>query len=180
MESSQAIKLPQSQPHHQPLKYQKRFHVAQICLRILAIATALAATWVILTSKQHLVIFGIPFDARYSYSSAFKFFAFANVAASAFSLLSLLYLLIVPANYFLLFLHDLFTMSLLLAGCAAATAVGYIGRYGNEHIGWMAICEQFGKFCNKVTASVILSYLSFLCLLVLTIISASRSRQFQA
>jgi uncharacterized protein (TIGR01569 family) len=70
-------------------------------------------------------------------------------------------------------------MSLVLAGCAAATAEGFIGRYGNSHAGWIPICDHFGKFCNKMTTSVILSYLSLSFLLMLTIISASKSRQIQ-
>ncbi|KAJ4728857.1 CASP-like protein [Melia azedarach] len=180
MESSDA-KFPQNPP----LKTEKLVHLTQICLRILAIGTALAATSVMATSKQTTVIFGTVFSARYSYSSAFKFFAFANAFASAFTLLSLFYVLLFgrpgsnPANYFILFIHDLFMASLVLAGCAAATAVGYIGRYGNNHIGWIAICDQFGKFCNRVTGSVILSYVAFLFLLILTVISASRSRKIQ-
>ncbi|KAH7578527.1 hypothetical protein ACOSP7_000163 [Xanthoceras sorbifolium] len=166
-----------------PMKTQKLFHLAQICLRISAIATTLAATSVMVTSRQSIAIFGTTFDARYSYSSAFKFFAFANAIACAFSVLSLLYVLILcrqgsnPSHYFFLFLHDLLMMSLVLASCAAATAVGYIGKFGNNHIGWVAICDQFGKFCNRVTISVILSYLSVMFLLVLTIGNASRSRQ---
>ncbi|KAF5476497.1 hypothetical protein F2P56_003247 [Juglans regia] len=172
-------------PQNPALKTQKIVLGAQICLRILAIATSLAATWVMLTSKQSEEIIGITFYARYSYSSSMKFFTFANAVACAFSVLSLLFVLFLcrpglsSANYFYLFLHDLFMMSLVLAGCAAATAEGYIGRYGNGHAGWSPICDHFGKFCNKMTSSVILSYLCLCFLLMLTILSASKSRQVQ-
>lgn len=67
-------------------------------------------------------------------------------------------------------------MTLLMAGCAAATAIGYVGKYGNSHTGWMAICDHFSKFCNKLILSIMLSYLSFFFYLCLTIISANRSR----
>ncbi|KAL2515039.1 CASP-like protein [Forsythia ovata] len=53
-------------------KTQKISFVSQILLRVLAIAGTLAATWIILTSKETVVVFGIQVDARYSYSSAFK------------------------------------------------------------------------------------------------------------
>ncbi|XP_059433369.1 CASP-like protein 1F1 [Corylus avellana] len=172
-------------PQNPPKKTQKIVLGVQIGLRILVIATALAATWVMLTSRQSTEIFGITFDARYSYSSTCKFFAFANAVACAFVLLSLLFVLFFcrqgpnPSNHYYLFLHDLFMMSLVLAGCAAATAEGFIGRYGNSHAGWTPICDHFGKFCNKMTTSVILSYLSLSFLFMLTIISASKSRQIQ-
>ncbi|KAG7951348.1 hypothetical protein I3843_12G002300 [Carya illinoinensis] len=114
-------------------KTQKIVLGIQICSRIFAIVTTMAAPCIIFTSKQSTEIIGITFDARYSYSSTFKFFAFANAIACAFSMLSLFFVFVLcrpgtnSANYYYyLFLHDLFMMSLVLAGCAAATAEGYI------------------------------------------------------
>ncbi|XWS37064.1 hypothetical protein CRYUN_Cryun19dG0011300 [Craigia yunnanensis] len=100
-------------PENPPLKKHKLVIGAQICLRIVAIVTALAATWVIINSNETVVVYGLPFDARYSYSPAFKFFVFANAFACGFTLLSLFFLFffarrgLTPANYFVLFLHDL-------------------------------------------------------------------------
>ena len=68
-------------------------------------------------------------------------------------------------------------MSLVLAGCAAATAIGYVGRYGNSHAGWVPICDHFENYCNRITLSVIFSYLAFVFLLMLTIMSANKSRE---
>jgi hypothetical protein len=59
-------------PQNPPRKTQKIVLGAQIGLRILVIATSLPATWVMLTSRQSTEIFGITFDARYSYSSTSK------------------------------------------------------------------------------------------------------------
>ncbi|XP_059645044.1 CASP-like protein 1F1 [Cornus florida] len=166
-------------------KTHKLFMAAQFSFRILAIVTTLAAAWTMFTSKQSVVVYGIAVDARYSYSSAFKFFAFANLIACIFSVLSLFLVFVLgrkgsdATNFFYMFLHDLVMMTLVMAACAAATAIGYVGRYGNSHTGWMAICDNFAKFCDRVTVSVVLSYLSFIFYLFLTIISASKSRQTQ-
>lgn len=113
-----------------------------------------------------------------------------------------------PNHYFFLFLHDLvcmlknwfyydeyisqalsltwlscwvlqFMMCLVLGGCSAATAIGFVGQYGNSHTGWTPICDHFGKFCHRVSKSVILSYLSVISLLILVISSAIKSRQIQ-
>ncbi|EXB54908.1 hypothetical protein L484_008838 [Morus notabilis] len=168
-----------------PQKTQNLFFGAQICLRILAVASTLAATWIILTSKQSIEIIGITFEARYSYSPAFKFFALANALACALSATTLFLvfffrrIFLNPANYFILFLHDLSLLSLVLSGCAAATAVGYVGQYGNSHAGWSRICDHFEKYCKRVTTSAAFSYLAVLFFLVLTILSASKSRQIQ-
>ncbi|KAF3664492.1 CASP-like protein 1F1 [Capsicum annuum] len=168
-----------------PLKSHKCSFGAQILLRILAIAFTLAATLLILNSQQTAIVYGIEMDARYSYSPAFKFFAIANIIGCVFSVLSLFFATVVclkrldPKNYFFLFLHDMIMMGLLLAGCAAATAIGYVGNYGESHSGWMPICDHVSKFCHKVTNSVILSYVAVLLYLCLTIISANQSRNIQ-
>ncbi|KAM6570402.1 hypothetical protein CsatB_018387 [Cannabis sativa] len=180
METNQA-KLHQNPPQNT----KDLFHGAQICLRILAFATTLAATWTILTSKQTILIIGMSFSARYSYSPALKFLALANGIACAFSAISFVFVVFLrrtffnPANYFFLFLHDLVMLLLVLAGCAAATAIGYVGEYGNSHSGWSPICDHFHKYCKRVTASLAVSYFSVLFFLMLTIISASKSRQIK-
>ncbi|XP_027121365.1 CASP-like protein 1F1 [Coffea arabica] len=171
--------------HNSTLKTHKLSFMAQICLRLLATVATLAAAWIILTSKQTVAVFGMVVDARYSYSPAFKFFAYANVIVCAVSALSLLLLLVISykslvgMKFFYFFLHDLMVVTLLMAGCAAATAIGYVGQHGNSHTGWMPICDDFGKFCRKVAISVALSYFGVMVYLLLTIISAVNSRWIQ-
>ncbi|KAL4361153.1 hypothetical protein GQ457_04G035990 [Hibiscus cannabinus] len=158
---------------------------AQIGLRIMAISTAFAATWTIVTAKQTVLVFGMQFHAQYTYSPAFKFFMFANAFACGFTFFSLMFVFfslrrgLTPKSFFVLFLHDLFMMSLMLSGVAAGTAIGYVGRYGNSHSGWTEICGYLKKYCDRVMTSMMLSYLSVVCLLVLTVISAGKSRQIK-
>ncbi len=59
-------------PQNPPLKTQRLVLGAQICLRILTIVTTLAATWVVMTSRESAVIIGMTFEARYSYSPTIK------------------------------------------------------------------------------------------------------------
>ncbi|CAI9754031.1 unnamed protein product [Fraxinus pennsylvanica] len=162
---------------------QKISFASQILLRVLAIACSLAATWLVITSKQTVVVFGIAVNARYSYSSALKFFALANIIACAFSVLSLFIVLFLgykavdSRNYFIIFLHDLILTMLLMAGCAAATAIGYLGKYGEGHTGWTGICDHFAKYCKRITLSVVLSFFCVVFYLFLTVISANKSRK---
>ncbi|KAI6698467.1 hypothetical protein NL676_018586 [Syzygium grande] len=95
----------------------------QICLRVLLIATALAAALVMMTSKQSTAV----------------------------------------------------VMTLVMAGCAATTAIGYMGKHGNAHARWMPIRDHLSKFCGRVTISIAISYVSFLLLMILTVISACNS-----
>ncbi|KAK8978164.1 hypothetical protein V6N11_062959 [Hibiscus sabdariffa] len=99
-------------------------------------STAFATTWMIVAAKQTVIVFGMQFDARYTF-----------------------FFLILCASRTLLFM-----MSLMLSGVAAGTAIGYVGQYGNNHTGWMEICDcdRLKKYGDRVTASssMVLSHLS--------------------
>ncbi|KAH6772030.1 hypothetical protein C2S53_015022 [Perilla frutescens var. hirtella] len=169
-----------------PSKSHKIYYATQIFLRILSIGTTLASACLTLTNNQTVVVYGIQVDARYSYSPAFKFFAFANIVAFSLSVLSLILVLTMRTkavkshHHFFLFLHDLILTILLMAGFAAWMAIAYVGKYGNSHTGWMPICDHFGKFCNRGIVSGIIGFLGIVVYLILTIISANKSRQIQA
>ncbi|OIT22849.1 PREDICTED: CASP-like protein 1F1 [Nicotiana attenuata] len=163
----------------------KCFIRTQILLRVLAAAFTLAAACSMFTSKETVHVFNTEMDARYSYSSALKFFAYANIIGCAFSILSLFLVSIFsrkglhPKNYFYVFLHDMILMALLLAGTAAATTIGFVGKYGENQSGWMPICDSVPKFCHKVIKSIIFGFLGVIFYLCLTIISANQSRKIQ-
>ncbi|KAK6155349.1 hypothetical protein DH2020_009597 [Rehmannia glutinosa] len=79
-----------------------------------------------------------------------------------------------PKNYFYLLLHDMVGLLLLLSGCSAAMAIGYVGRFGMVQTGWMAICDRVEKFCDKIMVSIVSSFVAIICLLVLTVMSAHK------
>ncbi|CAN4089299.1 unnamed protein product [Withania somnifera] len=86
---------------------------AQILLRILATAFTLTAACIILKSNETLTVFTVEVDARYTYSPALKFFAYANIIGCALSVFTLFVACIFgrqglhPNKYFYLFIHDL-------------------------------------------------------------------------
>ncbi|XP_065874851.1 CASP-like protein 1F2 [Euphorbia lathyris] len=166
-----------------PIKTHNIFIGAQIFLRISTFVATLASAWIIITNKQTIEIGVFTMDAKYNYSPTSKFLAYANIIVCVLSLFSLFFLCFIgrygwsPARFFFLFLHDMVMMSLILAGCSAATAIGYLGKYGNAHSGWMPVCDHFEKFCKRGTVSLALSYLAFAFLITLTVTSASKSRQ---
>ncbi|MFX6533065.1 CASP domain-containing protein [Acinetobacter baumannii] len=168
-----------------PRKSEKPLVVTHVSLRVLTVGLTLAAACLMLTNNQTTVVYGIEVDARCSYASAFTFFAIANLIACGFTVVSLFIVLILgskagnPIYYFYIFLHDLSITVFLMSGCGAATAVGYIGEKGNSHIGWTAVCDHFGKFCNRALVSIGLSYVGIFFYLILTVIYAYKSRHVQ-
>ncbi|XP_021681598.2 CASP-like protein 1F2 [Hevea brasiliensis] len=160
----------------------RSFFIAHVMFRVLAIAFTVASISVLVTSGQDVLVFGIRTMARYSYSSAFKFLVVADAVVCGFSGLSLILVCLRSRsaaaaqfmNSFYLFLHDMVMMVLLISGCSAATAIGYVSRYGAKEMNWVAVCDYVGKFCNQVLASLVLSYLAFFCYLALTAFSAHK------
>ncbi|KAK9271600.1 hypothetical protein L1049_001962 [Liquidambar formosana] len=158
---------------------QKRFFITQVTLRSLAFAFTLVAVCVMVTSGQTVFAYGIPFDAQYKYASALRFLVVVDAVACALSLLSLVFVCVFgrsasnPRNYFFVFLHDIVIMVLVISGCAAATAIGYVGRYGQPRMGWMAICSYASNFCDRTVISVVFSFMAFLSFLALTVTPAT-------
>ncbi|CAN4085480.1 unnamed protein product [Withania somnifera] len=173
-------------PTYEISKYSK---YAQILLRILATAFTLTAACIIFNSNETLIVFTVEVDARYSYSPALKFCAYANIIGCAFSVLSLFFASIFgrkdlhPNKYFCLVIHDMLLfqimMALLLAGSTSAATIGYIGEYGLIPSGWMPVCDSVAKFCHKIIASIIFSNFGVIFYLCLAIVSANESRNIQ-
>ncbi|CAN6709107.1 unnamed protein product [Malus baccata var. baccata] len=141
---------------------------AQVALRISAFVFTLIAISVTVTNRQSVIVLG------------FKFLVGANVVVCAFSVLSLIFLSFFlrrsPSqhlkNYFVLFLHDMVMMVMMISGCAAATAIGYLGKHGEKKLTWQPTCGYVKEFCNKMTISIAFSYLAFSAYLFLTLIAA--------
>ncbi|KAI3457790.1 hypothetical protein Pfo_014453 [Paulownia fortunei] len=156
------------------------FYFAQLTLRILVIAFTLAGAITMTTSEQSVTFFGIVMEARYSYSSSFRFKVVADSVVCGLSVLSVILVIALnrpksnPKNYFYLLLHDMVSVLLLLSGCSAAMAIGYVGRFGQAQTGWIAICDRVAKFCDKIMVSILSSFLAVICLVVLTVMSAHK------
>ncbi|XP_077210192.1 CASP-like protein 1F1 [Tasmannia lanceolata] len=178
METQQA-KIDQNPPQ----KNQRSSVLTQVGLRIVAFLATLAATILMATNKQTIHLFGFRLDAKFSYDPTFKFFVGGNAIACFYTLLSLPFVFTLnsqgsnPGSYFFVFLLDLIMLGLVIASAAAATSVSYVGKYGNSHIGWTAICDKFGKFCNKGEGALVCSYAGFILFFILTVLSAKKLRQ---
>ncbi|KAI3505723.1 hypothetical protein L1887_27921 [Cichorium endivia] len=153
-------------------------------LRILLFATALVAVIIMAVSKQTKLItlmpgFSIPLEAKFTQSPAFIYFIAALSVACLYSIitgvLSLLALMKPGGSSTKLQFHFVILDALLLGIVAAATGaaggVSYIGFKGNSHTRWNKVCDQFGSYCVHIAASIILSLISSITLLLLVWLS---------
>ncbi|KAF2283448.1 hypothetical protein GH714_006818 [Hevea brasiliensis] len=69
--------------------------IKRICtflLRLIAFGTTLAAAIVMATSHETTSLFAVSFEAKYTYTPAFKYFVIANAIASVYGFLVLFFL----------------------------------------------------------------------------------------
>lgn len=59
-------------------------------------------------------------------------------------------------------------------GCAAATAIGYVGKHGEPKMMWQAVCDEISKFCHAMLLGSAFSYVAFISYFILTLLSARR------
>lgn len=147
-------------------------------VRLLGIAATLSAAVVMGLNNQTISIFGLSLKAKYHYTPAFTFFVIANAIAAVYGLISLTFCLCLKAKApkvygpKMLFFFDFLMTLLIMSGFSAASSVAYIGKKGNSHSGWVAICHQFGKFCNHVAGALLASFLGTIMFMIFTIMSA--------
>lgn len=63
-------------------------------------------------------------------------------------------------------------LGLLTAAASAAAAIVYIAHYGNPNTNWFAICQQYNNFCERISGSLIGSFLAVFLFIILILLSA--------
>lgn len=63
-------------------------------------------------------------------------------------------------------------MTLLLdSSISACLAIAQVGKKGNTHAGWLPICGQVPKFCDRVTGSLIAGFAAAILYFLLLLFS---------
>ncbi|CAN0857746.1 Casparian strip membrane protein 5 [Linum grandiflorum] len=150
-------------------------------LRLLGFIGTLGSAIMMATTNETLpfVTQFIRFRAEYNDLPTFTFFVVANGVVSAYLLLSL------PLSIFhilrstaknsriILLIFDTAALALLTAGASAAAAIVYLAHRGNTKANWLAICQQFNSFCERISGSLIGSYVGVTVFILLILLSAS-------
>ncbi|CAI0391297.1 unnamed protein product [Linum tenue] len=137
------------------------------------------------SSEQTLPFFTQFFQFRASYDDlpTFQFFVIAMSIVGGYLVLSLpfsIVLIIRPsavAPKMLLVALDIVALTLNAAAGGAAAAVVYLAHNGNSSANWLAICQQFGDFCQKVSGAVVASFISAVALVFLVVLSGFALRR---
>ncbi|CAN1306451.1 Casparian strip membrane protein 1 [Linum perenne] len=154
-------------------------------LRLGAVISALSAAATMGTSDETLPFFTqfLQFQASYDDLPTFQFFVIAMAIVGGYLVLSLPFSILsivrphAVAPRFLLLVLDIVALTLNTAAAAAAAAIVYLAHNGNSNTNWLAICQQFGDFCQKVSGAVVAAFVTVVVFVVLVILSAVALRR---
>ncbi|CDP02250.1 unnamed protein product [Coffea canephora] len=154
--------------------------VVDFFLRVVAIIATLGSAIAMGTTNETLPFFTqfIRFRAKYTDLPMFTFFVVANSVVSAYLVLSLALSIFhimrsrAHASRVVLIFFDAGMLALLTAGASAAAAIVYLAHKGNSRANWIAICQQFNSFCERISGSMIGSFGGILIFVVLILLSA--------
>ncbi|KAI9389754.1 hypothetical protein POPTR_008G088700v4 [Populus trichocarpa] len=152
--------------------------IADLILRGVAAIGTFASALTMGTTSETLTIFTQPIMIRAKYNDlpSLTFFVIANSIVCGYLVLSIP----LSISHFIrrearitriiLVIFDTAMVELLTAGAAAATVVVYLAHKRNAN--WLAICQQFNNFCERISGSLIGSFASIIMIMLIIITSA--------
>ncbi|KAK2980206.1 hypothetical protein RJ640_007296 [Escallonia rubra] len=171
--------------HHPQAGWKRGVAIFDFIIRLCGIAAALAATATMGTTDQTLPFFTqfFQFQASYDDLPAFTFFVIANAIASGYLVLSLPFSIVgivrphVVGTRLLLLIFDTVMVALTTAAAASAAAIVYLAHNGNSNTNWLAICQQFSDFCQRISGAVVASFIAAVIFMFLVVLSAVALRR---
>ncbi|KAF5206375.1 Casparian strip membrane protein [Thalictrum thalictroides] len=168
-----------------PGGWKRGIAILDFVVRLFGIAAALTATTVMGTTDETLPFFTqfFQFQASYDDLPAFTFFVVANAVASAYLVLSLPFSIVsivrphAVGARLLLLIFDTVMVALTTAGASAAAAIVYLAHNGNSSANWIAICQQFNGFCQRISGAVVASFIATVIFMFLVVIASIALRK---
>ncbi|KAK8947353.1 hypothetical protein KSP39_PZI007457 [Platanthera zijinensis] len=151
-------------------------------LRLISIVLTLVATIVMGVAKETVLVevtadYTLEGQAKSTYNSSYVYFIIVNTLACVYSAVSGGVSFVnqnssgmeVPLS-----ISDILITVLLFTGNASATAIHIVAEKGNGHFGWAKICNLTSKFCDHVTAAIVLSTVAAVAYALILVLSVIR------
>ncbi|KAL5582262.1 hypothetical protein UlMin_014704 [Ulmus minor] len=163
----------------------KGLSILDFILRLIAILGTLISAVAMGTTNETLpfVTRFIRFRAEYDDLPTFTFFVISNSIVSSYLAISLALSIFhmlrshAQKSRILLISLDTAMLALLTGGASASAAIVSLAHKGNTKANWFAICQQFNSFCERISGSLIGSFVGvavFILLILLSAVALSR------
>lgn len=154
--------------------------IIDLVLRLVAAVGTLASAIAMGTTNETLPFFTqfIQFRAEYNDLPSFTFFVIANSVVCSYLVLSIPLAIVhvirssARMSRLILIFFDAAMLALLTAGASAAAAIVYLAHKGNVRANWFAICQQFNSFCERISGSLIGSFVAIVVMILLIFLSS--------
>ncbi|GJN27938.1 hypothetical protein PR202_gb16006 [Eleusine coracana subsp. coracana] len=151
-----------------------RVRPVETLLRAAPLGLCVAAMAIMLRDKQSND-FG---TVAYSDLGGFKYLVIANGLCAAYSLCSAFYTAVprpttLSRSWIVFLLDQVFTYLILAAGAASAELL-YLAYNGDKEVTWSEACGVFGSFCHQARTSVVITFASVVCFVLLSLLSSYR------
>ncbi|KAH0976659.1 hypothetical protein GBA52_026378 [Prunus armeniaca] len=156
--------------HDQKGGWKKGISIFDFILRLGTTAAALGAAIAMGSSEQTLPFFT-------------QFFVIGMGIVGAYLVLSLPFSIVTivrphaVAPRLLLLIFDTLALTLNTSCAASAAAIVYLSHNGNSDANWLAICQQFGDFCQQSSGAVVSAFVAVVIFVILILMSASALRK---
>ncbi|KAJ0260986.1 Casparian strip membrane protein 5 [Hirschfeldia incana] len=158
----------------------RRIAILEFILRIIAFFNTISSAILMATTNETLPFFTqfIRFHAEYKDLPALTFFVVANAVVSGYLILSLPFAFVhivknkIENSRIILIVLDVAMVGLLASGASSAAAIVYLAHNGNNNTNWFAVCQQFNSFCERISGSLIGSFIAVALLILLISLSA--------
>ncbi|XP_052176330.1 casparian strip membrane protein 1 [Diospyros lotus] len=170
---------------HEKRGKNKGIAIFDFVLRVAALVAALAAAATMGTAEETLPFFTqfFQFQASYDDIDTFQFFVVAMAIASGYLVLSIPFSIVcivrphAIGSRMLLIILDTVMVAFTTAAASSAAAMVYLAHNGNPSANWLAICQQYTDFCQKVSGAVVASFITVAILVFLVVLSAVALRK---
>nr|AFK41884.1 unknown [Lotus japonicus] len=143
-------------------------------LRLFAVPLSVATIWITVTNNQDNSIYGM---LKYSNLLGLKYMVFVSALCAAYALVAAAcsWVRYVVSKAWIFFISDQIVAYLLVTSVAASMEIHYLAYNGAKEDSWSEACSIYGRFCSKVKLAFILQMITFLCFIILAVISAFRA-----
>ncbi|XP_031104254.1 casparian strip membrane protein 1-like [Ipomoea triloba] len=165
--------------------YKKGLAIFDLILRICTVATAIAATVTMATAEETLPFFTqfFQFEASYDDIPTFSFFVISMGIVSGYLVLSIPFSIVCIARSYalgprmFLIIADTVAITLATAAAGSSAAIVYLAHNGSSDANWLAICQQFGDFCQRASSAVVVAFVTVVILIIMVVFSACALRR---
>ncbi|KAM5567238.1 casparian strip membrane protein 1-like [Rosa sericea] len=168
---------------HKPIpkvRVSRVLSVIDFILRVVAAVGTLASAITMGTSRQTLPFVArfVRFKANYKDLPTFTFFVIVNSIVCVYLVLSLPVSIVhiiwtgAVKSRITLVILDTAMLGLLTAGASSATAIVAMAHYGSTLANWFPFCRQFNNFCQRISGSLIGSFIAVVVIILLIILSS--------